>query len=231
MATVTVGELRDYLKEVADAVVNGKMQVTDADVKTVLDTIKSVLQSGVNTYDTNALAELQAIKNKLNGTLLTQLTGRNAEEVVIVNAEALTDTTTRLTANIDVTKYREFDFRIINTLADGSGNTIDLKLGFNIGVLALNVPKLDGTYLAYAAGELGSTGIFNRIRGYSSARSSYLSMQPLVYANTGVPLTTQDIADLQPWKKIRNNQMRITYKAGAAPASGSVSIILVGVPN
>jgi hypothetical protein len=79
----------------------------DVDVKNLITTLNSKIDSLNGKIDAITGGTTPAV---------TTLSGRNVEEVRSFNAEAITDTTSHLSANVDLSKYKKIRMFALSTL-------------------------------------------------------------------------------------------------------------------
>lgn len=202
------------IKKTADGIgaPSDAAQINHADTGTIIALLKGILKQ---------------LQGAGTGAAPVQLTGRNIEEIAIVNAVALTDTSTKTSPSIDVSKYKEFEVKVINTLRDASGSPVAVNIGFQVSGAALGVVKKDGTVMPYTAAatsgscwhEVPSTG--------NTARVFFLSMLPIKSTS---PISESDVSTMYPYKLIRG-VFSFSYKAKTTPVDGSITISIMGVPN
>lgn len=179
MSIITNQQIYDALKTQADAVSGNKMRTTDADV----------------------LAKLQAIEQRLNDPFLTQLTGRNVEKTSIFNGLAITDTTNKVSSTIDLTKYKQVTFIVINSLDQ------EVELIFQ---------EVIGTFYGYYNPSTSAWVATNNnpIKVPSSGqRRNILNTVP-------VPLFDRPL-----------ERVTVIARCTTAPTTGALTVYVLGVPN
>lgn len=171
---------------------DGKLNVRDVDVKAELELIKQ---------------QQQQILDRLNQPVKTELTGSIVEELTLVNALAITDTDTRVTSNIDLGKYKKFDFIIENT------HNEDLRIGFSReeSTSPYRVALNDGTIKLYAP-------FNNEAFHLVPANSGLILLSNVPIPNAQRPLAYKDFINI----------VKVRYNFVNAPTSGALTIKLVG---
>lgn len=170
--------------------------------------------------------------NPLPVTGAVQLTGREVEQITLLDALAFTGTVGSNPIAVipfNAQKYKDFEISIINTLSDTDGNPIPVAVGFvNNG--ASEVYLEDGTRALYSY-YVADNRVYSEIP--ATGRLYYLSDVPITGKGTaqGKRLNTPNI-----WKlfKANNNTPQITFgfvDRSQEAASGSLSCWLEGVPN
>lgn len=220
-------------------ILSSPLTVQDSAAQTELTAIKNALSGVLNMKASDTDAELSLIKEKLedietklNGTLTTQLTGREVEQITLLDALAFTGTVGSNPIAVipfNAQKYKDFEISIINTLSDTGGNPIPVAVGFvNNG--ASEVYLDDGTRALYSY-YVADNRVYSEIP--ATGRLYYLSDIPITGtgAAQGKSLNTPNI-----WKlfKANNNTPQITFgfvDRTQEAASGSLSCWLEGVPN
>lgn len=144
------------------------------------------------------------------------LSGRTAVLTTLVNAEAITDTVIR-SVTFDASPYRQIDFIIRNSLDS------EVAIGFRMPDSSwLFFVDDDGTVLAYTPDPEYPTYRWHRVPPRATTGGSryfVLSQIPLNDGKFKAPFRDYLFT------------AQIRYRAVNTPTEGSLSIILVGVPN
>jgi len=148
-------------------------------------------------------------KGSDNGEALVQLSGRNVEVVNLVNAMAVTDTNARY-YDIDLSRYKDFDFRITNT------HDQPLRVGFRTtGPDTIKVLASDGTLSSYSTYGTSACHIVP-----ADAKNIFLSG-----CDQGITPKKEN-----PFKDFRY-LLKLELRFDTAPTTGSMTVDLLGVPN
>lgn len=186
------------------------------------ETTLAALLSAVGNLATEAtLSGVKSAVDTLAGTVAdgaqkVQLQGQTAVLTTLVSAQAITDTVIR-SVTFDASPYRQIDFIVRNSLDS------EVAIGFRMPDFAgLYIIDDDGAVRAYTPDPAHPSYRWHRVpAGATSGVSRYfmLSQIPLNDGKFKAPfrdyLFTADIR----------------YRAVNTPTEGSLSIILVGVPN
>ena len=155
----------------------------------------------MNVRDTDVHARLDAIEQKLNGTLEMQLTGRNVEEVTILPSTALSDTDSFSGPVVDISKYKSF-------LAFAR-NTHDVEVGFVITPGQVNSMYWDGANWSKR-----------------SSTNGLVTIPPSIPAD--LYNLTDFFAE---YKRDGFKEIQVRGRASDVPTSGSIEVFIWGVPN
>lgn len=146
----------------------------------------------------------KAIKTDDDG--LIQISSRT-DEIILVNNEELRVNTLR-SVSIDLSKYRDIEFLISNTLDQ------PVNIAIDIDQVNPRIVRSDGTILRYLPAG-GSENISHTVP--SGVHKSCLSWFPL----------TGDIIKL-PFKDLKSKNARLLYRCINTPTTGSLTIVLLG---
>ncbi|GIP38631.1 hypothetical protein J31TS4_19110 [Paenibacillus sp. J31TS4] len=153
-----------------------------------------------------------------DGSQNVVLTGRKVEEIVLVNAQDIRDTTER-TVLFDAAKYSAFELFFTNTLNQPLYACIRVSLVIN----RLAVPLTDGTTKRYSPYPTDAGAICSVIPPMPETIRLRLS-DTLFDKQNGM------VMDELFWKSQLRDGMYVGYRCDTAPTSGNLSIHLLGVP-
>lgn len=139
-----------------------------------------------------------------------QLTGRNIAEIIVANAEAIRSNVVSL-KSIDLSKYRDIDFRISNALNQ------PVYIAVRVGTPTTRLLKADGTIVQYYP-QIATGYTYHVIPAF--AYNVMLSWAPVA----------EDVTSKLPYKDYKSANAQILYKCEPAPTTGTLTIELVGEP-
>ena len=147
-----------------------------------------------------------------SGDLRVQLSGPITEEVKVVDALAITTSSASYIALPSLTRYRDWDLFVTNTLDK------ECRIGFT------GSPPL--TNSIHVVTESGEVRTYNPGETYAAANYIVNGTMNSVRLST-LPMATT-IPDPAEYKKLGAFIKNIAIRAGSAPTAGAISITLVG---
>jgi len=157
-------------------------------------------------------SELQTIKaNQLSGDQKVQLSGTITEVVKVVDALAITTSSTRYINLPSLTRYRDWDLFVTNTLDE------ECRVGFT------GEPTSNTIDVVTESGEVVT---YNPGTTYNKANYKVNGTMRDVRLST-LPMATK-IPDPAEYKKLSTVIKNIAIRAATPPTAGAISITLVG---
>lgn len=207
------GQLASPVPQYKDTVLNdwaelqgegGASYVKDRDALAKLEQVKSELEL--------VKAELATIKaNQLSGDQKVQLSGTTTEVVKVVDALAITTISTRYIELPSLTRYRDWDLFVTNTL------DVECRVGFT------GMPYTNTIHVMTESGE-----VVHYNPGYALSGANYIVDGTM----NGVRLSTLPMATKIPdpaeYKKLSAVIRQIVIRTQFSPTAGAISITLVG---
>lgn len=203
-------------------------------------------------------AELEAIKAKLNGTIVTEVSGRTPIEIVIANQVEIRNTdATYFSVELDTTilgKLKDFEVYITDTHFDTvDTSSLDLRFAFGQTSPSISYYASDNIPYRYQLDPSGSAngrtvrttlkGTASRQLNAATTNRSRMSMTHMLknaeykFFNQVTEVTTLSIPDKNAFiEEVKKAVMRIISGTAArfyirydtAPTAGSITIVLKG---
>ena len=146
-----------------------------------------------------------------NGNVIVQQSGNIVEEVVLVNAMAITDANNKFSSFVDVSRFREIDVLVENSLMSEDSP------------VSVNVFLYDGTTT--------SNGIIRIKEGTEWKRfgsADDLEINSTIPSQPGRHSVASDLPIIRDWKF---SKIAVGLRALTTPYSGSVTVTIKGVIN
>lgn len=147
----------------------------------------------------------RAIKTKSDGTVLTELTGRIVEEVVVYNALAIASTGNNLSGIIDVSKYRALSILVRSSL--------DQSASVRVTSLSSGVPSIRIT------------------KSWDTSTAGFVDTAVVIPVDTERWYALHTHPQFAAFLSQPIRQLQFNVVCTVAPTSGSFMLVIWGVPN